>query len=95
VKTYTITESKAQLSALVEEVLTTGQPAVSGRAGKPTVQLVPWQPLATGRKLGLFRGHIHIADDYDSWSDAEKSSAWTNYRPAITACRPAPCAPPV
>lgn len=70
-KTYTITESKTQLSALVEEVATSGKPIVIGRAGKPLVQLVPYQKPTTGSRLGRFQGQIQVPVDFKSWDVAE------------------------
>ena len=70
-KTYTITESKAQLSALVQEVITTGKPVVIGRTGKPMVQLVPYHAPESGKRIGIFQGQITIADDFDKWGEAE------------------------
>ncbi len=70
-KTLTITESKAQLSALVERVVTTGRPVTIGRAGKPMVQLVPYGPARAARRLGAFRGKIKIPRDFDVWPDEE------------------------
>jgi prevent-host-death family protein len=66
-KTYTITESKTRLSALVQEVYTTGTPVTIGRAGRPMVQLVPYTPAVPKRQLGMFRGKAKIADDYGTW----------------------------
>jgi prevent-host-death family protein len=71
VKTLTITESKTRLSALVEQVATTGRPVLIGRAGKPMVQIVPWQPVKAGRRLGAFRGKIKLAPDYATWPKEE------------------------
>jgi len=68
-KTYTITESKTQLSALVEEVYTKGTPVTIGRSGRPMVQLVPYKPPARKSILGALRGKAKIADDYDTWPD--------------------------
>ena len=68
-KTYTITESKAHFSALVEEVYTKGKSIVIGRAGRPMVQLVPYKPPTRKRILGILRGKAKIADDYDTWPD--------------------------
>ena len=70
-KTYTITESKTQLSALVEEVATTKRRVVIGRAGKPMVQLVPYEPTAAGQRIGGFEGQIQIPEDFKTWSDEE------------------------
>lgn len=65
----TITEAKAQLSALVERVLA-GEEVVIGRAGKPVAKLVavgdaPREP----RKLGMLKGEFWMADDIDEWPD--------------------------
>ena len=74
-KTYTITESKTQFSALVEEVYTKGTTVVIGRAGRPMVQLVPYTPPPRKNILGMFRGQIKVADDYDTW-DPEEARAF-------------------
>jgi len=71
-KTWTITESKAQLSALVEQVVTTGRPVVIGRGGKAMVQLVPYGTAhGKNRRLGAFRGQIKMAEDFNSWGEEE------------------------
>jgi len=71
VKTYTISESKAQLSALVEAVVSRGEEVVIGRAGKPMVRLVPYRAAKPGKRLGAFSGRIEIADDFDVWDGPE------------------------
>ena len=74
-KTFTITEGKAQLSALVARVLSTGEPVAIGRAGKPMVQLVRYAtPEKKPRRIGAFRGAIKMSSDYDRWN-AEESEA--------------------
>lgn len=70
-KTWTITESKAQLSALVERVVTTGRPVTIGRGGKPLVQLVPYVPARVPRRLGAARGQVRFAADFDRWEGDE------------------------
>jgi len=70
-KTLTITESKAQLSALVVHVLQTGKPIVIGRRGQPMVQLAPYTSPRTTRKLGQYAGRIHLAEDFDVWPEEE------------------------
>ncbi len=57
-------EAKTHLSALLEEVAA-GEQVVIARAGKPIACLVPWQPPARKRRLGLFSGQITIASDFD------------------------------
>ncbi len=74
-KTFTITESKAQLSALVERVVASGEPVAIGRAGRPMVQLVRYA--AAGKKprrLDAFRGKIKMASDFEGWG-VEESKA--------------------
>jgi prevent-host-death family protein len=73
-KALTITESKAQLSALVEKVVQTGRPVVIGRAGKPLVQLVPYSPASQGKRTGAFRGQIQMTEDYEEWTDEEAAA---------------------
>lgn len=73
-KTYTITESKAQLSALVERVLKTGEPVVIGRSGQPMVQLVPFTKVPGRKRLGAFAGRIQMSDDFDQWDEPEAKS---------------------
>lgn len=70
-KTLTISEGKAQLSALVERVVSTGQPVTLGRAGKPMVQLVPYKPTVKGKRWGAFKNRIRLAGDFDSWGPEE------------------------
>jgi len=73
-KTYTITESKTQLSALVQQVMETGEAVVIGRGGKPMVQLTPYMPSKPGSPIGLFEGEIHLSDDFDSWGEDEQKA---------------------
>ena len=74
-KTFTITESKARWSALVEQVSSTKKPIVIGRAGKPLVQLVPYEPSNPSGRIGCFEGEIELADDFDEWGE-EEFEAW-------------------
>jgi len=71
VKTYTITEGKAQLSALVEHVMETGEPVVLGRAGRPMVELVPYRGAPRGDRIGCFRGRVRLRKGFDHWDGAE------------------------
>ncbi len=64
----TLSEAKAQLSALVEQVLS-GEEVIIGRAGKPVVRLVPYEG-GVERRPGLLRGKIRIAPDFDELPDA-------------------------
>ena len=59
-----ITEAKAQLSALVERA-PHGEEVIISKAGKPVAVLVPYERSAIVRKPGRLRGQIVIADDFD------------------------------
>ncbi len=65
-----ISEAKANLSKLIEQVLN-GHEVVIGKAGKPVAKLVPYQMDTRPRILGAGRwqGKIWIADDFDDLPD--------------------------
>ncbi len=60
----TVTEAKAQLSALIERVLN-GEKVIIGRAGKLVAVLSAYEKEKQLRKPGALRGRIRIADDFD------------------------------
>jgi prevent-host-death family protein len=59
-----ITEAKAQLSALIEKVMS-GQEVIIGKAGKPMARLVRYERTDEQRQPGALRGKIKISDDFD------------------------------
>lgn len=59
-----ISDAKAQLSALVEKVMS-GQEVIIGKAGKPVAKLVRYNHQETGRHPGALKGKIKIAPDFD------------------------------
>jgi prevent-host-death family protein len=65
-----ISEAKANLSKLVEQVLN-GQEVIIGKAGKPVAKLVPYISDTSPRELGVgpWKGKIWIADDFDDLSE--------------------------
>lgn len=65
-----ISEAKASLSKLIEQVLN-GQEVVIGKAGKPVAKLVPYQMDTRPRVLGAgqWKGKIWIADNFDDLPD--------------------------
>ena len=69
----TITEAKAQLSAVVEKVIN-GEEVVLGKAGKPVAKVVPYIPAQQNRRLGLFKGQIQMSKDFDEWPEEEAKS---------------------
>lgn len=68
-KTLNITEAKAHLSAVIESVVENGEEFLIGRAGKPVAKIIPYTPDAKKGRLGLFKGKIKIAPDFDTWPD--------------------------
>ncbi len=65
-----ISETKATLSKLIEQVLN-GQEVIIGKAGKPVAKLVPYIQDTSPRKLGAgqWKGKIQMADDFDDLPD--------------------------
>ncbi len=61
----TITEAKAQLSALVDRA-SRGEEIIISKAGKAVAVLVPYSRASNARVPGRLRGKIRIADDFDS-----------------------------
>lgn len=57
-------EAKAHLSRLLERV-EQGEEVVIARAGRPVARLVPWTSERALRVLGLHRGQVTVAPDFD------------------------------
>ena len=64
-KIRNISQAKAELSALVEEVRK-GNEVILAKAGKPVARIVPYGGIAKPRKPGAMAGEIWIAPDFDS-----------------------------
>ena len=69
-------EAKTNLSKLVERARG-GEEIVIARNGEPMVKLVPVEdeePQGFASLLGIYKGRIHIADDFDElpeeWKEA-------------------------
>ncbi len=63
-----IHEAKTHLSRLLDRAAA-GEDIVIARAGQPVARLVRLAEPMTERRLGLFRGQIHVADDFDQLPD--------------------------
>ena len=63
-----ISDAKAQLSALIEQVRS-GKEVIIAKAGRPVAKLVRFEPNRQPRKPGALRGKIEIADDFDELPD--------------------------
>ncbi|MHB8507963.1 MAG: type II toxin-antitoxin system Phd/YefM family antitoxin [Candidatus Dormibacteria bacterium] len=64
VRHVNVHEAKTHLSRLLTEV-EAGNQVVIGRAGKPVARLVRFQAAHAPRRLGLWRGRVRIAADFD------------------------------
>ena len=60
-----IHEAKSQLSQLIE-LANAGEEVIICKAGKPVVRLIPYSEKRKLRKLGLWKGKVRIAPDFDS-----------------------------
>ncbi len=60
-----ISEAKAELSALIEEVRK-GNEVILAKAGKPVAKLVAYSGPAGPRKPGSMAGELWIAPDFDA-----------------------------
>lgn len=63
-----ISEAKAELSALIEQVQK-GNEVILAKAGKPVARLVAYHGPAEPRKPGAMAGKILIAPDFDELPD--------------------------
>lgn len=61
----TITEAKAQLSALIEKALS-GEEIIIKKAGKPVAILHKYEFHKAKRQPGALKGQIEIAEDFDT-----------------------------
>ncbi len=60
-----IHQAKTHLSRLVERAAA-GEEIIIARAGKPVARLVSYQAPRGKRRLGVWRGKIEIAPDFDA-----------------------------
>jgi prevent-host-death family protein len=59
-----ISQAKAELSALIEEVLR-GNEVIVAKAGKPVAKIVPYKGAAEPRRPGAMAGKITIDPSFD------------------------------
>ena len=57
--------AKTHLSRLLERV-EAGEEITLARAGRPVARLVPYEPRREPRKLGAWRGRVHVRPDFDA-----------------------------
>lgn len=61
---FNIHIAKAHLSELIQKCLL-GEEVIIARDNKPMVKLVPMKPIKSQRKLGIAKGLINIASDFN------------------------------
>lgn len=64
-KPVNIHDAKTHLSRLLERV-EAGEEFVIARAGRPVARLVPLAPAVRKKRLGLLKGRIRMARDFDA-----------------------------
>ena len=62
---FNVHEAKTHFSRLLQRVAA-GEEVTIARDGVPVARLVPIEAMTTPRKLGLYRGKIQMADDFDA-----------------------------
>ena len=67
-KLRNVSQAKAELSALLEDVLK-GQEVIIAKAGKPVARLVAYSGETSRRTPGSLAGRIWIAPDFDTLPD--------------------------
>ena len=63
--TVNIHEAKTHFSKLVESAMN-GEETIIAKAGKPVAKLVPFFKKKPKRRLGVLKGKIKIAKDFDA-----------------------------
>jgi prevent-host-death family protein len=64
-KVVNVHEAKTHLSRLLDEV-NTGREVIIAKAGKPVARLTPMTVAVKKKRLGLLRGKIKIAGDFNA-----------------------------
>jgi prevent-host-death family protein len=68
-------EAKSRLSELVARV-ENGEEIVIARDGEPAVRLVACKPKQAKRKLGIWKGKVRMAADFDAPLSEEELALW-------------------
>ncbi len=64
-KQVNVYEAKTHLSKLLQEAVD-GEDIVIARDGVPLVRLVPVEPVPRRSFLGILKGGVYMADDFDA-----------------------------
>jgi prevent-host-death family protein len=71
-QTYNIHDAKTNLSRLIDETVSGGEPFVIAKAGRPLVKVVRIETDARKpKRVGFMKGQLKIPDDFDSMGEEE------------------------
>jgi prevent-host-death family protein len=66
-QTYNIHDAKTNLSRLIDETVSGGEPFVIAKAGKPLVKVIRIDTdVKKPKRIGFMKGQLEIPDDFDS-----------------------------
>ncbi|KXV02636.1 prevent-host-death protein [Caballeronia megalochromosomata] len=67
-RTFNMHEAKTNLSRLIDETVSGGQPFVIAKAGKPLVKVVRIETEAEKppRRIGFMKGQLRVPADFDT-----------------------------
>ena len=68
--TVNVYEAKTRLSALLN-LVEAGEEIIIARNGRPIARLAPLTSTVPNRMPGAWQGQIHIADDFDEFTDQD------------------------
>ena len=63
-----LSEAKTKFSEFVERA-SLGEDIVITRRGHAIVRMIRFEPANPNRRLGLLKGRIRLADDFDEWPE--------------------------
>ncbi len=69
-RVFNIHDAKTNLSRIVDDVAA-GAEVIIAKAGKPMARLVPIEVPMKAKKLGLLKGKIKVAEDFNAPLDDE------------------------
>ena len=68
--TVNVYEAKTRLSALLS-LVEAGEEVIIARNGRPIARLGPLPGRSPNRVPGVWRGRVHIADDFDDFTEQD------------------------
>jgi len=79
--TVNVYEAKTRLSALLN-LVEAGEEVIIARNGRPIARLGPLTNKVPDRVPGAWRGRIHIADDFDDFTEQDEADCYGPIEPA-------------